>query len=288
MIEKFIFGTAQIGMHYGINNKTVYSRKDAENLIKYSFEKGFRRYDTAKAYGEAEVMIGEILESNIDEVFITTKLNHNINNDIISANLQILESLKNMKCNTIECVMFHSYKDLLKSPDVIDTIQKFKDRGVIKSIGVSLYDELESEGVLKKFASVIDVVQLPFNLLDNRHQSYFKEYRDSNISVTTRSVFLQGVFFLPEKYLKESTKSYVLKLKEFSENLKIPIYEMALSYVINTPEISNVVVGFDSKTQIDEMKLFIENQNFNKKIPFDLISNEIGKPPLEVIDPRKW
>ena len=64
---------------------------------------------------------------------------------------------------------------------------------IVKNIGVSLYDFKKLDFLLKKFP--IDVVQVPFNILDQRlNKNLFKEIISrKKIEVHVRSIFLQGI-----------------------------------------------------------------------------------------------
>ena len=74
--------------------------RDSAILKKALFEEGYRHIDTAKLYGNEE-LIGEVLEEGIkdghfkrEELFVTTKLWHDEADDPVGALKRSLERLK--------------------------------------------------------------------------------------------------------------------------------------------------------------------------------------------------
>ena len=59
--EKMVLGTAQFGMDYGITNVTGKpTKKEVFNILSLAWEKGVRRFDTARDYG-SEKVLGEFI-----------------------------------------------------------------------------------------------------------------------------------------------------------------------------------------------------------------------------------
>ena len=103
--NKLVLGTAQLGLNYGIANKT--GKPDlatARDIVSAAWEGGIRYFDTAQAYGESEQVLGDLL-SDLgigNEVHIITKPSP----DIDHGNKKKLEdalsqSLENLKCDQI-------------------------------------------------------------------------------------------------------------------------------------------------------------------------------------------
>jgi aryl-alcohol dehydrogenase-like predicted oxidoreductase len=151
--------------------------------------------DTAASYGDSEEILGEIGVSNF---VVTTKLPHIGNNPIVATNwveLQIEESLKRLRLDTLSTVLFHDCDDLLGvNGDLLwSELSAIKAAGTISKIGVSVYDEVDLAKILQLYK--IDVVQVPCNILDNRFRrsDLFSTLTNKNIEIQVRSIFLQGV-----------------------------------------------------------------------------------------------
>ena len=78
------------------------------------------------------------------------------------------QTLKHLKQEKIYGLLVHNSKDLLKSGSdkLFRELQELKTNGKLLKIGVSVYDPIELDAVLNRFD--LDIVQLPFNILDRR------------------------------------------------------------------------------------------------------------------------
>ena len=113
----------------------------AKAAVKYAIEIGYRHIDTAIFYDNEKAVGKGIKESKIDrkDLFITSKLwsdDHESGND--ETTKAVTSSIKNLDCGYIDLYLIHSpyggnniatYKKLLQ----------FKEKGLIKSVGVSNY-----------------------------------------------------------------------------------------------------------------------------------------------------
>ena len=60
--NKLVLGTAQLGLNYGIANKT--GKPDlatVRDIVLEAWEGDIRYFDTAQAYGESECVLGKVL-----------------------------------------------------------------------------------------------------------------------------------------------------------------------------------------------------------------------------------
>ncbi len=74
--NRIILGTAQLGLKYGINNKTGKPSIDASvEILNAAFDNGVRYLDTAEAYGNAQEIIGTFHKKFGKKFKIITKLN---------------------------------------------------------------------------------------------------------------------------------------------------------------------------------------------------------------------
>src|SRR4051794_8710200 len=74
--SEFVLGTAQLGMNYGLVNRAGKPTKQAAvEMLKYAIAHGVTALDTARAYGEAECLMGEALTGNSQSgIHVITKL----------------------------------------------------------------------------------------------------------------------------------------------------------------------------------------------------------------------
>lgn len=247
MLSKITLGTAQFGLHYGVNNGIGQTTKEeASRILHRCKEVGINHLDTASAYGNAESVIGEILSTEgLDNSFgITTKFKIDGKRSLSEMTLQ---SLKKLRQNSINTQMFHSYQDYKNFGTFVKP--SFVDR-----IGVSLYTNAELLNIIED--SLVNVIQCPFNLLDNDsvRGSALKQAKEKGIEIHVRSAFLQGLFFMDRKRLPPALKELKGHLEELDRicyESKIPISQLALGYCLSKEYIDKVVIGVDSLEQLD-------------------------------------
>lgn len=247
MLDKISLGTVQFGLEYGINNtKGQTTRDEVSKILNRCKKLGIVNIDTAAAYGIAEDVIGETIQSEgLSNSFqITTKCK---GNRIDNLSLSTQESLKKLRVEKLHCQMFHSYQDFKNSEDFI------KPESVDK-IGVSVYTNEELLETIKN--SQIRVVQCPFNLLDNhsvRGES-LQMAKERGVEIQVRSAFLQGLFFMD----RDSLPLALLDLRSTLEELdricfenEIAMSQLALGYCLSKDYIDKVVIGVDSLEQLN-------------------------------------
>ncbi|HEY6181395.1 MAG TPA: aldo/keto reductase, partial [Terriglobales bacterium] len=73
--SELTLGTAQLGMKYGITNRTGKpARSVAVSLVRRAIGCGVMHLDTARGYGESEAVLGEALQGLQSSVEVITKL----------------------------------------------------------------------------------------------------------------------------------------------------------------------------------------------------------------------
>ena len=110
-------------------------------------------------------------------------------------------------------------------------------------LGVSIYSNDELEAAIE--GSELDVIQLPFNVLDRsaRKIELLKKARRRNKKVYARSAFLQGLFFmdpmgLPVKLLPLSEQ--LLRIQRLASENGI----IFISFARTMCCIKNILIGF--------------------------------------------
>ncbi|RYU92902.1 aldo/keto reductase [Emticicia agri] len=285
--NKIILGTVQMGIPYGINNKTgKISEEESHQILKYAYEAGIHTLDTAEAYGEAHAIIGSFHRENPDIRFkVITKLPHNFKGNIENTVKNYCEVL----CvEQLEAIMFHSYTTFTQHTDSLDELVDLKSQNLIKLIGVSIYNNNEFEDLLNY--AQIDLIQLPFNLLDNVSQkgNLLNIARENNKVIHSRSAFLQGIFFKDIEDPNPVVQALKKELQEIhtiatTENLEIS--SLALNYCLQIEAIDNVLIGVDSLNQL------IENLTIlGKPISSDSINriNKIVVADKNLLNPSLW
>lgn len=251
MSKKFILGTVQFGLTYGINNKEGHlSKEKVFDILDFAFDEGIKTLDSANAYGNAQEMVGEFIGTSGKKFKVNTKF-HVQNEKSISE--QLNNTLHQLAIDKVNVYFFHRFEDFKNSNAALASLKEFKKQNKISQTGVSVYTNEELEACI--YHSEVDVIQLPFNLLDNgsKRGSLIKKAKQNGKELQVRSVFLQGLFFKDEKtwppYLLPLL-SYVQLLKEIAAASNLSMFDLALGYVMAHADIDSIIIGVDSKDQL--------------------------------------
>ena len=288
MNSKLILGTAQFGLKYGINNTIGKLKKDEVlSLLKVAYNSGIRLLDTAEAYGNAHLLIGNYHKKQEDFKFkIITKFPHQIKHNLIKG--KVLEYLDIMHVKTLDVMMFHSFDSFQSNYNSLDTLNELKSEGLIKNIGVSVYTNDQLKSLLNE--DLITVVQLPFNLLDNFNVrgDLINQLKIKGKVIHTRSAFLQGLFFKKSSdniSIVQALKPHLKALNKIVKKQGCSMEELALSYCIKEKNIDNVIIGVDSISQLNaniKAAAYEVNEEALKCI------NNINVEKLDLLNPSLW
>ena len=288
-MSKIALGTVQFGIDYGVNSVAgQVDPKEVKKIFSYAHSTNIGLLDTAPAYGNSEKILGRV---NVSNFKVVTKTRHFDsleidNNDVKLLNNDFHHSLKDLKQYSVYGVLIHDADDLLKpgAEKLFDKLQELKQAEKIVKIGVSVYDHSQLQSILDNFA--IDLVQLPFNILDRRmiDSGMFSTLRSKGTEVHARSVFLQGLLLMTEQSRPEKFKRWEALWKVWHEWLndnQITALEATIRHAISMPEISKVLVGVDTIDQLKE--IVMATPGVLPDIPPEMFTND-----ADLLNPSNW
>jgi len=288
-MSKIALGTVQFGIDYGVNSVAgQVDPKEVKKIFSYAHSTNIGLLDTAPAYGNSEKILGRVNVSNFKVVtktrhFDSLEIN---NNDVKLLNNDFHHSLKDLKQDSVYGVLVHNADDLLKpgSEKLFDQLKELKQAEKIVKIGVSVYDHIQLQSILDNFD--IDLVQLPFNILDRRmiDNGVLATLRSKGVEVHARSVFLQGLLLMseqdrPDKFNRWSGLWGIWH--EWLNDNQITALEVAIRHAISMPEISKVLVGVDNVDQLKE--IVTASSGVLPNIPDEMFTNDI-----DLLNPSNW
>ena len=261
---KIALGTVQFGLPYGISNKNgQVSYGDAKDILRLAAEAGIDTLDTAYDYGTSEEVLGKVLKNEKLRFKIISKLP--IISTLSELNKVIEISLLRLNQTAIYGYLIHDFDSFINKPKIWDELKKFKRQNVIQKIGFSLYYPHQLE-TLEKYHVDYDIIQVPFNVFDQRFVSFFPELRAHGVEIHTRSIFLQGLFFQAIDKLNESfnsVKNKIIGIQDIANKYGIRLSELLLGFGLLNENINRVIIGVDS---IDHLKNNINVLNTMDKI----------------------
>jgi len=286
-MSKLSIGTVQFGLDYGIANKLgKVSFDEVQKILSEAKRHNIDTLDTAAAYGDSESVLGT---SGVEQFDIITKLPEipdNVKNITSYIEDSFFNSLKKLNVSKVYAFLLHRPDQLLSNSgdEIYKTLLNLKEQGLIKKIGASIYQPSELGDIYSKYN--LELIQLPFNILDRRliETGWLSKLKKMNVEIHVRSAFLQGLLLMsksqrPEKF--NCWNDLWVKWDYWLEENNITALEASIRYVLSVPEISKVIVGVDSTLQLKEIISAADGKL--PLIPLELFSNDAS-----LLNPSNW
>lgn len=284
-MAKIILGTVQFGVDYGINNTAGKpGRETVFKILSNAYHLGIRTLDTAEGYGDAADIIGAFHRESGILFEVNTKFTH-VQGVTLLAKLE--SAIQKLGVSYIGTYFYHSYKDFITKKDLIEALEDLKKQKLIHRIGLSVYTNDELKTAINDPA--IDVIQMPFNLLDNYSERgvLLRAARSKHKRVQVRSVFLQGLFFkntddLPAKLLP--LLPYLKEVQTIAGH-DSSIETLCLQYAAVQEEIDEIIIGVDAEQQLaDNMNALNQSLSPDTRAAID----KIKVKETELLYPYNW
>ena len=299
-VSEIAFGGVEIGIPYGIGVKgkaDMIPEQQAIYLLHEAVSKGINFFDTARAYGASESIMGRAFKDRRDRVIICSKCRPFRDRDghlppadrlgkIIKNSLQ--DSLDELKTSYIDVYMLHQADvEILENEKMATVFTNLKKEGVIRATGVSTYTLQETEKAIN--SGIWDVIQLPFNLMDQSQKALFSRTAEKGIGIMVRSVLLKGVLSEKGRHLHPALQDVERHLKHYDELLKnsrADLATLAIKFALSFTKVSSVLVGIDRMDYLHKTLSAADNLYLTEK---DLMrAMKLRYPDPAFLDLREW
>ena len=285
-MNSLILGTANFGRSYGISSQNKITTESIEQILNVAQENGINHFDTAKSYGDAEVILGKFLNKS-QPLHIDSKIALSECESVDSIVNAVNESLSNLGIPKLNTLYLHNAELLSGNNSLIikKGMEKVLGLGLADNLGVSVYT-LKQLKEAKAVFPLLSTFQILENICDRRliHLKELIDFTNRGNVINIRSVFLQGLLLmhlknLPAKF-QEATKS-IENLNKYASKNSVSVLDLCIAYVRKIPRVGNYLVGVESTLQL---KGILESS-------FELKENwekQISSLPDELMDPRFW
>lgn len=297
-ISVLSLGTVQLGLSYGINNADGKpSQETANAILNAALDGGINTLDTAGAYGDSEVVIGNWLKTVPAEKrpFIVTKaagLDHssleNLRKDLFG---RVKTSKERLGVEQLDMLMLHHFDDYLcDKENVRKVMEELKASGEVRFIGASAYSHHDYGEIAD---TGFDATQIPINLFDWKQieNGGLKKLEASGMMVFVRSVYLQGLVFQKPENLAphmEFARPTLEKFQYLCNKYDLAPATLALSYALSLPGVTSLVLGSEKAEQVKQNLQLMEQA-------VDLSAEQMAEirelfldTPEQVLNPGLW
>jgi aryl-alcohol dehydrogenase-like predicted oxidoreductase len=288
---KLALGTVQFGLNYGIANQSgQVSLDQANEVLALARLHGIADLDTAIAYGDAEVRLGQM---GVQGFRVVTKLPPlpvalpaGVADAGVWAKAQLAASLQRLGLGGVYGLMLHRSADLLgpQGPALIQALEDMQAEGWVQKLGISIYAPSELDAVIP--LARWGLVQAPFNLVDRRLQTsgWLQRLKDLGVEVHTRSAFLQGLLLttgeaLPPKFL--SWLALWQRWQAWQSATACSALGACLAFAQSFPEVDRVVVGVDGPAHLQGILAALRE-------PVPPYWPEIASDDDRLVNPSRW
>jgi myo-inositol catabolism protein IolS len=240
--------------------------------IQKAFELGIHTFDTAEGYGQghSETIVGQALKGKRNEVVIATKVSrsHLKSADVRSS---AEASLKRLGTDFVDIYYIHWPSDEIPLADTLSEMNKLKEEGLIRAIGVSNFsiDQLKEA---MQYAR-IDVIQPEYSLLHRGIEQEIVPYcAENSIGIMSYSSIAKGIltgaFHNGKAVIKDTdfrngrrlfaadhlkkAQPLIDVLTQLAEAKKVTLSEIAISWLLHKPALTSAIVGTQNEKHLEE------------------------------------
>lgn len=287
--SRLVLGTVQFGLDYGIrNNKGRPSLGEVFEILDLAYENGVRRLDTAEAYGQSLDVIAEDIKRKGDRFEIQSKFKLSDLRGALTDHVR--QQCLRLGRQHLDTYSFHRFEDFVSIQDP-RPFQELQAQGLVRVWGLSVYRPEEAQRALE--SGWIKLLQIPLNLFDHeaRWKDTLRAAKRVGCQVEARSVFLQGLFHAQQAEFDQAPAPFsemrpaLKKLRDYAALHALELAEMALLYPFEIPDLDKVLIGVDSRAQLEQN---LSTLRRNPVAPWreELPLGEI--PPESWINPSLW
>ena len=279
--KRLILGSANFSQKYGAGSIKI-DASEIRKILNLAKINKINKIDTAENYLH-DPFFFKYLRKRF-KLITKIRPNHNwISLDFCEEELN--KQVKIFKNNKINILLFHDVEILFHKigPRIFNNLQKLKDKGYYKKIGISIYDTSCLKYLIPKYN--LDVVQCPYNIYDKRivYSGWLNKLKNMGIEVHVRSIFLQGLLVNKQIYKKKYFKKWrkqILKWFNYLQKNGISPINYCLNDLLNY-DFDQIIIGINNSDNLKEI------------LNFKLLSNKVQlidftTKDLKLIDPRYW
>jgi aryl-alcohol dehydrogenase-like predicted oxidoreductase len=245
----------------------------AEAMLERAIELGVNLVDTADAYsgGESEEILAPLLARYRDQLLVATKLGMAGRGDrpLSRANVKacVEDSLRRLGTDRIDVLYLHRPDRSTPIEETFDALDELVSRGLVRTVGVSNWTAGETGYAVGRQRCVGRVeptsVQVYWSLVGRDvEQEIAPTCERLGVGVMVWSP-LAGGYLAGRRDGRRSAWAFppvdpglgepILRvLQNVSEELEVKPARVAISWLLSRPEVTSVIVGASSLTQLEE------------------------------------
>ena len=253
------------------------SMEMAVKLLRRAYEGGMRFFDTARAYSDSEVKVGEAFDGMREKVFIATKTGAKTPEEVRA---QVETSLKNLRTDYIDIYQFHCADQCYRPGDgtgMYECMEELKKEGKIRHIGITAHKLYIAEEAVE--SGLYETLQYPFSYLSSEKEiALVKKCKAANMGFIAMKGLAGGLI--------NRSEAAMAFMSQFDNAL--PIWgiqkekelEEWLSYMAETPTMNEELTAYIEKEQKELTGEFCRGCGYCMPCPAGIMINQCARMSL--------
>jgi hypothetical protein len=234
---------------------------EALQMVRHAIDSGVNYLDTAYAYhgGQSEVVVGKALKDGYREkVKLATKLPVWLVEGPEDFDRLLNEQLERLQTDHIDFYLLHAlshsrWHDVVLKHKLLDRAETALADGRILHLGFSFHDEYEGFEEIVNGTDLWSFCQIQYNYMDTENQAGVRGLKlaaSKGLAVVVMEPLMGGRLADPPKDVLQAMESFPTR--------RSPV-EWALQWIWDQPEVSVILSGMSTMSQVEENLHFAEN-----------------------------
>ena len=253
------------------------SESEAVKLLRRAYNGGMRFFDTARAYTDSEVKLGNAFDGIREKVYIASKTMAKTPEEFRE---QLNTTLTNLKTDYLDIYQFHCVEKCYAPNDgtgMYECMLEAKKQGKISHIGITAHKIGIAEEIVE--SGLYETLQFPFSYLSSdRELRLIERCRKNNVGFIAMKGLAGG--------LLNNSKACMAYMLQFDNVL--PIWgvqreselEEWLSFMENTPEMDKETAAYIEKDKLELTGEFCRGCGYCMPCPSGIMINQCARMSL--------
>lgn len=246
LVAKLGLGAAQFGLDGGAPYRGRSPEAEVREMLILAAKAELRVLDAGAASNHGEAVLGAVSPRPSPFAVTVKAARGDRGPDHVEAEARA--SLRRLGLERADAIVVQSAGDLFSASGLAtwERLKDLREAGLFARIGISAYVSDDPVGLTRRFKP--DLIQAPASLLDQRllTDGSLARVRDMGVAVHLRSIFLNGLLFLPPDRVPSQIRGAAARLSRarrlIAEGRSDPL-QAALGFALSRPEANAVIVG---------------------------------------------
>ncbi|HEV2362593.1 MAG TPA: aldo/keto reductase [Caulobacteraceae bacterium] len=253
-LAKLGLGVAQFGLDGGAPLRGRSAEAEVREILAMAAKRELKVLDAGAASPHGEAVIGGV-SPRPSPFRITVKAARGERGGAFVES-EARASLQRLGLERAETIMVQSAGDLFSpwGEHLWRALLNLREAGLFSKVGISAYASDDPAGLARRFKP--DVIQAPASLLDQRLlvDGALARVRDLGVEVHIRSIFLNGLLFLPPdrapSAIGAAAISRLARARRLIAEGRSDPMQAALGFALSRPEADAVIVGASTGAEL--------------------------------------